>query len=230
MTDEVPVQKVNYQGASKNPKVPAAETLTEAVEKRLKKIDGVTIIETKPSLGKRFRSVFGGQDLKTVGKYLLLDVVVPSGRDLLFDLIKEGGHRAIYGDSPRRSSPISSIIGGHRVGQTNYSSISSPTLSGNRRQGDTNIVQTQNPRSQFDFSGLVITDRVKVQEILEGMTDAIEEYGVVTVADFYDIIGMSGNGFTDRSFGWDAALFGTADVKKVREGYILDMAPPRGIK
>lgn len=224
---EAPAPKINYQGNSNVDKA-AASTPAKA-ESRVKKIEGMSVTQKKTGLGKRIKDSFGGQDLKSVGLYLVLEVMVPASRDLLFDLIKEGGHRAIYGDTVRRQPTIgSSILGGNRLKQTSYSSISSSPLSGGRRAGDTNI--TQRERSQFDFSGLVIADRVLAQEVLERMGDAIEEYGVVTVADFYDLMEISGNGFTDQTFGWDAKAFSTADAKKVRDGYILDLAEPRAIK
>lgn len=223
---EVPKPKTNYQSAK--PAVKAEEPLADAVAARMKKIDGIKVTQTKPGLGKRIKESFGGQDLKSVGLYLLLDVVIPSTRDLLFDLVKEGAHRSIYGDTGRRSSPgTSSILGGANKVRTSYSTMSS-ALSGNRRSGDTNITSRQ--RSQFDFSGLVLDDRTMAQEVLERMTDAIEEFGVVTVGDFYDLMEVTGNGFTDRSFGWDATTFRTADIKKVREGWILEMADPRPLK
>lgn len=221
---ETPTPKVNYSGTKK-----AAENLPEKVEARLKKIEGLGVVQTKPGIGKRIKDSFGGQDLKSVGLYLVLEVMVPASRDLLFDLIKEGGHRAIYGDSSRRSAPgTASILGGNRLRTTSYSSMSSAPLSGNRRPGDTSLNPLNRP--QFDFSNYVVPDRESAQEVLERMADAIEEFGVVTVADFYDLIGVSGNGFTDQKMGWDAKSFSGADAKKVREGFILELPNPRGIQ
>lgn len=221
---ETPTPKTNYSGTKK-----ATETLPEKVEARLQKIEGLSVVKTKPGIGKRIKESFGGQDLKSVGLYLVLEVMVPASRDLLFDLIKEGGHRAIYGDTSRRSSSgTNSILGGNRIRPTSYSSMSAPSLSGNRRPGDTNLNPLNRPK--FDFDEFVIGNREDAQEVLERMTDAIEEFGVVTVADFYDLMGVSGNGFTDQKMGWDAKGFNGVDVKKVREGYILELPNPRGIQ
>jgi hypothetical protein len=61
------------------------------------------------------------------------------------------------------------------------------------------------------------------------MDTAIDEFGYVTVADLFDAIGETGNGFTDQKRGWDAQTFEQADVKSVRGGYILDLPAPRQI-
>jgi len=223
MSSAVPGPKVNYQGNSKLDREVAAEPIK--AEPKIKKIEGVNVIKTKKSVGRRIKENFGGQDLKTVGLFLLMDVVLPKSRDLIFDLISEGAHRSIYGEPTRRSGPSSSsIVGSSRIRATNYgaasrspivgsASVSAPTLSAQER-------------SSFDFSGLNFQSVDKAQEVLERMADAIEEYGTVSVADFYDAIGATGTGFTDQTHGWDARAFAGATVQRSRMGYYLNLPSP----
>lgn len=225
MSTAVPGPKPsNYKGNSKLEK----EVTEESTAPKLKKIEGVTVVEKKPSIGKRIKDNLGGQDFKSVGLYLLIDVVLPKTRDLVFDLINEGAHRSIYGDSTRRSSaPTSSIVGTSRIRQTNYSTMSQSPLVGSRSSGDTAIAQRD--RAMFDFSGLIIPSRDQAEEVIERMGDPIEEFGRVSVADLYDLLGVTGNGFTDQKHGWDAKAYSYFNVKKVREGWILDLPVPMGM-
>lgn len=230
MSDQpVTPAKVNYQGNSKLAREMAKEAEEADTTPKLKKIEGMNVVQTKKSVGRRIKDSFGGQDLRTVGMGLLTDVILPNGKDLLMDLVKEGGHRIIYGDGARRSSSsTSSIVGSAtRVRTTNYNTMSSSPIIGSARSaGDTSI---QNERGRFDFSNLIISDRDVAEEAVERMGDAIEEFGTVSVADLYDLLEISGNGFTDNKFGWDAKSFRSAGVQKVRDGYVLNLPNPIGM-
>lgn len=227
MSTAVPGPKPsNYKGNSNVEKDIAAEEATP----KLKKIEGITVVEKKASIGKRIKDNFGGQTLKSVGVHLLIDVILPNTRDLLYDLATEGAHRSIYGDASSRRrttapSTVSTIVGSNRARQTSYNTMSRGTSSAVRSAGDTDIVQ----RDMFDFSGLVITSRDKAEEVLESMTDAIEEYQTVSVADLYDQLEITGNGFTDQKHGWNAQTFRNVSVQKVRDGWILNLPAPVGL-
>ena len=43
--------------------------------------------------------------------------------------------------------------------------------------------------------------RGEAEEVFSKMQDLISEYGLVSVADFYDIVGIKGN-YTDNRYGW----------------------------
>lgn len=223
--------KTPYQGNSKVAAAKASEAEESKDEvTRIKKIE-VNVVKVKKPLGKRIAESFGGQDLKGVGRFVALEVLLPGARDILFDVVKEGAHRALYGDSSRRQSSGSSISsGGSRLRPTNYSSISSQSrIVGSSARSDQPSMSSRE-RQMFDFSGLLIEDLGKAEEILMEMEAAIDEFGLVTVGDFYEAIGESGNGFTDRKFGWDAQAFEGATPKRVRGGWILDIPTPVGIK
>lgn len=231
MSSAVPTPSVtNYQGNSKVDREIAAEQ-TEAKEpSKLKKIEGVNVVKAKPSFGKRLKETLGGDDAKTVGKFLIVGVFLPKMRDLAFDLIQEGAHRSLYGDSRRSNvSSSSGLVGsGTRIRQTNYGAQSRSGIVGSAATQSTPSLSSRD-RSNFDFSGLVFPDLAMAEEVLERLSSAIEEFNVVPVADFYDAIGVTGTGFTDQKFGWDRRGFVDAGVKRVREGWILELPTPREI-
>jgi len=217
---------MNYQGNSKLEKEVADEVRETP---KLKKIEGIVVTEKKPSLGRRIKENFGGQDLKSVGRSLFEEVIIPSTRDLLMALINEGSSRAIYGEGSRRSSSTipTTIVGSSRVRSTSYNTMSQSPLVGTRSAGDTSIGQRE--RNPFDFSGLVFATRTQAMETMEQMGEPVMEFGRVTVADFYDLIGKTGNGFTDQTNGWTAQGYNQFKVVKHRDGWVLDMPSPIGL-
>lgn len=221
--------KVNYGGNSKVAQENAAAV--EAKEERVprEKIEGVTVVETKPTLGSRFAKAFGGENLKTVGKSVILDVLLPGARDIAFDMIKEGAHRALYPGTTSRGT-IGQTIAGSVIRGVNYSSISSgskPVIGSQSAVGVTQL--TAQEKAQFDFSRLVFPQEAMALEVLEKLHDAIQEFNVVPVADFYDFIGQTGNGFTDLKYGWNPQTFQGAHVRRVRGGFILNLPAPKEI-
>lgn len=211
-----------YRG---NSKVASNEPETAATSDvpKLKKIEGV--VKVKKPLGKRIAESFGGQDLKTVGKTLAVTVLLPGAKDIMMSLLEEGGRKIIYGDDARRGSTAG------RLRQTSYGAASrGATVITSAVRDSREAAITPREKSQFDFSGLLIEDPTVADRIIMEMESAIEEFGLVTVADFFEAIEVSGNGYTDRQFGWDAKAFAGAEPKRVRGGWILDLPEPLPIK
>lgn len=221
------VPRTSYQGNSKaasNATEPAAPE--EDTTPRMKKIDGVKVTKLKKPLGQRIAENFGGENLQTVGKVLLVTVLLPSAKDLMMEMVQVGTQRLIYGEGARRNG---GTVGNSSRRPTGYSSISTQgRLVGSAERNEP--AMTSRERQMFDFSGLVFDDLGQAEEIIMEMEAAIDEFGWVTVGDFYESIGESGNGFTDRKFGWDNKAFEGATPKRVRGGWILDIPAPVGIK
>jgi len=52
-------------------------------------------------------------------------------------------------------------------------------------------------------------------------------YGVVTVSDYYDLIGVSGQ-FTDNYWGWTE--MGGMRTRAVRNGWLIELPSPKQLK
>jgi hypothetical protein len=52
------------------------------------------------------------------------------------------------------------------------------------------------------------------------MDELIETYGLVRVADLYDLVGITGN-YTDNKYGW--MNIRNADIVRVRDGYMIKL-------
>ena len=52
------------------------------------------------------------------------------------------------------------------------------------------------------------------------MNELIDNYGMATVADFYDLAGLTGE-YTSNNYGWTNIR--SAEVVRARDGYIIKM-------
>lgn len=72
---------------------------------------------------------------------------------------------------------------------------------------------------------LVYETRADAEKVLNGMSEIIDNYGFVTVTDLYDISGLPGAYYTDSIIGWKGSIK-ESTIKKIRDGYIIDLPKP----
>ena len=172
------------------------------------------VISAPPAVRRRsawgkMRNLFVGSDPADVGQHLLSDVVVPSIKDLLFDMFTEGASMSLYGDSRRNA----------RRGRGSSNSYHRPVVTDRRtREPERPRELDRRERSTHDFSNILFRNAGEAEAIADTLYDRLAEYGTATVADFYNAMGMTPE-FTDDNYGW-TDLRGTK-VTKVRDGYIL---------
>lgn len=76
---------------------------------------------------------------------------------------------------------------------------------------------------------LVYETRADAEDVLNGMSEIIDNYGFVTVADLYDISGLPGAYYTDSIIGWKGSIK-ESTIKKVGIGYVIDLPKPEVLK
>lgn len=187
----------------------------ETTEKRAEKVVTGEVIRKKPGLGKRFmETFFSGEAPKSVIRHVGLNVLLPSGKDVLRDAVMEGLDRLLWpsgrsGSSSRTSTTIrngiNSVVSYNRMSQTNNQQ-SRPTVSNYART-------TQN------FDELIFPSRMEAETVIEHMYVLLEKYPAVTVGDFFDLAGITNIEYTDRKFGW-RSLQGVQVVRS-GGGYIV---------
>jgi hypothetical protein len=191
----------------------------QASAKEEKNVESVVTnkVETrKKSLLKRFTEVFIGGDSRSVVQYVLNDVLLPQAKDMITEAASQGFERLIYGDS-RPSRRFSS--GARPQGPTNYTRYA---VRGNNPLGraggeDRRAVPQQRDRSVDD---ILLATRVEADTVMDRLYDLLKEYEVVSVADLYSLVGLSGT-YVDQKWGW-VDLHGS-QVRRVRDGYVLDL-------
>lgn len=147
-----------------------------------------------------------GDDSKNVFSYLWNDILVPAAKNMLFDMIRDGAEMRIFGEVRNR---------GVRNRQTGtYVSYDQISRDRDRREPRTHERKLSKPDE------VLIEDRAEAEEVLSRMYDYWETYGIVSLAEYYDLVGVAGD-FTDNKWGWDN-LKGSR-ILRVRDGYIVDL-------
>ena len=170
--------------------------------------------ERKPGLLSRAGVLFFGDDgLRGVTEHLVRDIFIQSIQTTISDLATNTIHtisdvattsikRAIFGESydDRRRNSNDYWNGSRRYvdnrmsasrgrGYVDYSRHSEQQRH-HRSDNVSNVVRV----IEFDSAN-------DANEVLSYMIDSIEQYGLVTVADFYELSGVASK-FTDHQFGW----------------------------
>lgn len=162
--------------------------------------------------GSRLRSALVAETGKALFEYAVYDVIVPMVKDAAAAMF----NRALYGDG--RGYPVGR---GSSYGRTDYGAYSRPRTDGSTR--DPRRELSPRVKSQHNFDEVVFNDRAEADLVLERLVDLIDAYGVATVADFYDLAGISTD-HPDNDWGWER--LGAAAIRRTRAGYILDLPRP----
>lgn len=188
------------------------------------KLQAVTksAVQRKMSIGRRIKNALVVDDAQSIGAYLLEDVVIPTVKTLISDIAVGAIERALYGEARGRPMSSSRISGrGYTPYNRIYSSGSRVTPPddgpGDRRE------LSRDARRSHDFGEIVFESRPEAYEVLDRLNDQIKNFDVATVGDLLDLSGITAT-HVDENWGW--RTLATAQVRRVRNGYILDLERP----
>ena len=154
----------------------------------------------------KFKKNFFAEDAKTVKGQVFRNVVVPSIQRMITDVVKTGIDILIYGG---RSNPDKNS----RVGNISYSNYY------DRNKSAPTIPSGAYSKNTFSFNEVVLFDRGETEEVLMSLREQIDRYGMVSVADFYDMVGQSAP-YTANKYGWRDLR--DASIDRVRDGYSIN--------
>ena len=161
----------------------------------------------KKSEVKKFADVFIAEDITSVKDYIVNDVLIPAAKKAISDIITNGIDMILYGEAKGRDRRRD---GGSRVSYTKYY----------ERDRDRDYDRTRTRRSVYDYDDIILDTRGEAEDVLNRMDDLIDADGMVSVADLYDLVGISGN-YTDNKYGWTNLR--NAEVRRTRDGYLLKL-------
>ena len=212
----------NYPSNSKTKKLNNSAPITsEAKKPKIERVVKGQVKTQKRSLGKRLADLYIEDDSKSVGTYIFNDILIPAGKSLVCDIVGWGGfaEMLLYGSvRGRPAGGSSSIRRSDNRSVVNYSSYSRDARDTRDRSRTTGISNAG--RARHDFAEVVIPTIREAEDVRVHMLEAIEEYGQVTVADFYDLVGITGD-FPDNDYGWTDLR--SLDFSRTRDGYILNL-------
>lgn len=164
---------------------------------KVKKKNGVT----------KFADNFISEDIHNVKSYVITDILIPSVKRAISEMVTNGIDMILYGSTGGRSKRSSA----DRVSYRNYYDRRDDDR---YRDRDRDRVRT----SAYSFDDIVLYSRGEAEEVLARMDELIDQYGIVSVADLYDLVGVTGN-YTDNKYGWTNIR--NAEPIRVRDGYML---------
>lgn len=181
----------------------------EEKEKPKHVTNAVVVEKEKPLLFRIF-----GDNLHQVGGYVLWDIIIPAAKNTITEIVSNGIEILLYGQDKTQKRNIRRDRGRSYV---SYNSIY------NDRPKSSYSSRTS---SRHNFDDIVIENRADAEEVLSIMIEAIEQYGTVSVADFYESVGISTD-FTDNKWGWTD--LSSAYVSRSRDGYYIHLPRPRSL-
>lgn len=185
----------------------------EVTKKKVEKVVKGKVKVKKKSEFQKFMGTFISEDAKNVKSYVFMDILVPTIKKALSDIVNDGISMILYGETGHGKK--SSTAG--RVSYRNYY---------DRRDDDRNR-DTRATRSGYSYDDIVLDTRGEAEDVLTRMDELIETYEMASVADLYDLVGMTGN-YTDNKYGWSNLR--NAEVVRVRDGYLLKLPKVTPIK
>ena len=179
----------DYKPNSKKYKEEQAGKQSAEKKKIEKVIRGTAKVKKKSEL-RKFTDNFISEDVDSVKTYVVRDVIIPSVIDLIEDIVVGGIRTLLRGDSGRRDSKDRRSYGSPSyINYTRYS---------DRRDDRGRDNQT---RRGYGYDDIVVNSRADAEAVIEQMDGIVDTYGMVSVADLYDLVGMTSN-YTDNNYGW----------------------------
>lgn len=202
---------MDFPGNQKNP---VGDNKSMKEEKVITQVVTTEVIHKPTSFGRRFRNIFLGGSIKSVFRSVGTDVLIPAFRAMIVDAADTGVKRAVMGEAPRRR-----YEGGRpRV------SYNSPVYRDSRRSGmlpDQPPLREPRPRRQ-DVGEIILVSASEAENVIERLSDIIDKFDVATIADLHELCGLPTT-YVDNKWGWTALNY--ANVRQVREGFLLDLPP-----
>jgi hypothetical protein len=167
----------------------------------------------KKSLGKKFTETFLGEDIENVKDYLIFDVLIPKAKETISDFVSQGIDILLFGEKTSKSDRVKRSGGKSYV---SYSSYYEKPENNSRYSRPTS-------RSRHSFDDILLETRGEADEVLSCLVELVDRYGCATVADLYDLVGVTSE-YTDNKWGWE--MLGDASIRRTRDGYLLELPRP----
>lgn len=154
---------------------------------------------------------FVRDDLNKVKEFAITDVIIPAIKKSISDIVKTGIDMILYHGETGSSSRI-------------YPDSSKVSYRSYYDSAPARRTSYSDRRNAYYCDERIFDTRGEAEAKLAQLDDIMARYHLVRVADYCEIVGITGT-YTDNDYGWTDLR--TAEVVRVREGYIIRM--PRAL-
>ena len=181
-------------------------TKAAEAEKRVEKVVQGSV-KVKQNKIHKFTDVFISEDIANVKSYIIMDVLVPAIKKAVSDIVTNGIDMILYGETGRSKKS------GSKISYSNYY---------DRRSDDRRYDEPRNntTRNGLGYDELKFERRRDAEAVLDQMTEVIEHFGFVTVADMFDMADVTAP-FTGNKYGWTSLR--NAEVVPSRDGFYIKL-------
>lgn len=149
--------------------------------------------------------MIGPDGVQGVMYYLGNEIVLPAVKGLIFDSITSGVSMMLYGEEGRR-------VGTQRVDYNKRYSSGTPVTTENQVRAKR--------RGMVDI--YVFDNGEEARNVLEDMIQYAEAFTVVSVADYYEMIGITPE-FTHNSYGWTYDMMIGVSIIPSGNSYMINL-------
>lgn len=176
-----------------------------------KVVTGVVKTKKKSKISQAMDN-FISEDAKNVKSYVLGEVLIPAIKKAISDIVTDGIDIILYGETRGKNRRSTA----DRVSYRSYYD----DRGGRNRMNERQAIMA----GSYSYDDIILSTRGEAEDVLSRMDELIETYGLVRVADLYDLVGITGN-YTDNKYGW--MNIRNAEIIRVRDGYMIKM--PRAV-
>ena len=177
----------------------------EQKKKEVNKVVTGEVKTKKKNEVQKFADTFISEDIANVKSYILMDVLVPALKKAISDVVTNGIDMILYGEPGRTKK------------STTASKVSYRSYYDRTSDRDDYI---SSRRRGFEYEDIILETRGEAEEVLMRMDELIDTYGIVSVGDLYDLVGIQGD-YTVNKYGWTNIR--NAQVIRVRDGYMIKL-------
>lgn len=164
----------------------------KVTEAEIKEVSGGLTVQKQSSLSKIAKE-FIVEDSKTVGTYVLKEVIIPGIKNMIFQAITNTLSMAMFKEGYSGQGKSS-----NGVKITDYNAVSKTTLA----------QSSVRKYSTFEFENIEFDNRMDADAVLESLRRDLTRYPAVSIADMYDYAKVQCNApsltcpFTYNKYGW----------------------------
>lgn len=234
MNDKMKIDEVDQSSISKelpsNSKLNASKDTV--VERKVQKVITGKAIQRKKPLSRKFAEIFMGEgnDVQSVSEYVVKDILIPAAKGTFLDMISTLGdmvrasvEMSLFGTTSSTNRHRNRNSGSSGRSYTSYDKYSSSKNNNRDRDRDRERKpSTDHNKSSHSFDGITLETRGEADEVIKCLIDLSLDYGVVSVADLYDLVDLTSN-FADNNYGWTELNTHNATFTRGRYGYTLNL-------
>jgi len=158
------------------------------IHKRLKRKKVEKVVKNPVNVKKKSKIAEILIDHDITFENICADIIVPATRDLILKIVE-----AALGVDSRPSTRRSNLVSYQRYYKER---------NGERdRLSRYSEIQTRPIDRHINRDDYVLATRSDAEAVLQSMYNLLDIYGIVSVADYHDLLGISGS-FTDNKYGW----------------------------